>query len=77
MVKLRAKTLENKIDLFLKVFIINYSKAADINRDGKLNRKEIFNLCKMCIEKYYVYLNDKLDDEYLDNVANYYTKLIY
>lgn len=31
----------------------------------------------MCIEKYYVNSDDDFDQEYLDNVANYYTKLIY
>jgi Ca2+-binding EF-hand superfamily protein len=44
MVSIRAKTVSEKINLFIKI--------ADENGDGKLSWDEIYSLSKICLSKY-------------------------
>lgn len=64
---IKAKTLREKIDLFIKI--------ADDDGNGQLSKKEIFELCKICLEKY-IKTNDG-NDQFLDDISNYFTRLIF
>ena len=64
---IKAKTLKEKIDLFIKI--------ADDDGNGQLSKKEIFDLCKICLEKY-IKTNEG-DEQFLDDVSLYFTKLIF
>lgn len=64
---IKAKTLREKIDLFIKI--------ADDDGNGQLSKKEIFELCKICLEKY-IKTNDE-NDQFLDDISNYFTRLIF
>jgi Ca2+-binding EF-hand superfamily protein len=44
MVSIRAKTVSEKINLFIKI--------ADENGDGKLSWDEIYSLSRICLSKY-------------------------
>ena len=65
MVIIRAKTLKQKINLFIKI--------ADDDGNGKLSKKEIYDLAKICLGKY---VEDKTDG-FLDDLCEYFTKLIF
>lgn len=40
---IRAKTIREKVDLFIKV--------ADVDKNGQLNWEEVLNLCKVSLER--------------------------
>jgi len=62
---IRAKTMREKIDLFIKI--------ADTDQNGYLSKEEIFSLAKICLGKFI-----KTDqDGFLDDLCEYYTKLIF
>ncbi len=65
MVTMRAKTLHEKIDLFIKV--------ADLNGNGKLSRDEIYSLCKICLSKFI----KNTPDGYLDELCFSFTNIIF
>jgi len=62
---IRAKTMREKIDLFIKI--------ADQDQNGHLSKQEIFSLAKICLGKFIQ--NDQ--DGFLDDLCEYYTKLIF
>ena len=64
---IKAKTLKEKIDLFIKI--------ADDDGNGQLSKKEIFDLCKTCLAKYIK--TDEGDEAFLEDISNYFTKLIF
>lgn len=64
---IKAKTLKDKINLFIKI--------ADDDGNGKLSKKEIFDLCKICLGK--VIKTSEGDELFLDDISNYFTKLIF
>ena len=68
MVIIRAKTLAEKINLFIKI--------ADVNGDGKLDWGEISEIAKVVLERYLPHDSDN-DIEFLDKLCNYFTKLIF
>jgi len=65
MVVIRAKTMKDKIDLFIKI--------ADEDGNGNLSQEEIFKLAKICLKKF---ITDK-GDEFLDDLCEYFTRLIF
>jgi len=65
MVKIRAKTMRDKIDLFINI--------ADEDGNGLLSKVEIFNLAKVCLKKF---MKDS-EDGFLDELCHYFTKLIF
>ena len=65
MVIIRAKTLSEKIDLFIKI--------ADKDENGMLSKEEIFELSKICLGKYI----HETEDGFLDMLCEYFTKLIF
>ena len=64
---IKAKTLKEKIDLFIKI--------ADDDGNGQLSQKEIFDLCKICLAKYIKI--DEGEENFLDDISNYFTRLIF
>lgn len=64
MVVIRAKTLKEKIDLFIKI--------SDTDGNGNLSADEIFKLSRICLSKY---IRDS--EEFLDMLCEYYTRLIF
>lgn len=69
---IKAKTIKDKIDLFIKVSIRNIIQIADEDGNGKLSAEEVFKLCKTSLSKF---MNS--DQEFLNLVCQYYTKLIF
>ena len=67
MVIIRAKTLAEKINLFIKI--------ADENGDGTLSAEEIKTLAKICLSKYIT--DDGVEGGFLDKLCDYFTKLIF
>lgn len=65
MVIIRAKTISEKINLFIKI--------ADEDGNGMLSQQEIFFLTKKCIGKYI----EERNDNFLDMLSEYFTKLIF
>ena len=63
---IKAKTQDEKIDLFIKI--------ADDDMNGKLSREEIYNLCTVCLSKY---MNQTNDPQFFEGLAEYFTKLIF
>lgn len=64
---IKAKTIREKIDLFIKI--------ADDDGNGQLSKQEIFDLCKICLGK--MVKSDNEDTEFLENISEYFTKLIF
>lgn len=64
-VSIRAKTLSEKINLFIKI--------ADEDGNGSLSWDEIYDLAKICLSKFIV----NNEDGFLDMLCEYYTKLIF
>jgi hypothetical protein len=64
MVVIRAKTLKDKINLFIRI--------ADEDGNGLLSYEEIFNLAKVCLSKYV-----KEDDDFMDMLCSFFTDLIF
>lgn len=64
---IKAKTIREKIDLFIKI--------ADDDGNGQLSKKEIFDLCKICLGK--MVKSDNEDNAFLENISEYFTKLIF
>ncbi|KRX04958.1 hypothetical protein PPERSA_06592 [Pseudocohnilembus persalinus] len=65
MVSISAKTLSEKINLFIKI--------ADEDGNGSLSWEEIYDLAKICLSKYI----KNEDDGFLEMLCEYYTKLIF
>ena len=63
MKRIRAKTLKDKINLFIKI--------ADDDGNGLLSKTEVYDLSKICLSKY---IND---EETLVSLSEYLTKLIF
>ena len=63
---IKAKTQDEKIDLFIKI--------ADEDGNGNLSREEIFNLCTICLSKY---MNSATDPQFFQDLAEYFTRLIF
>lgn len=63
---IKAKTLREKIDLFIKI--------ADDDGNGQLSKKEIFDLCKICLGKF---IKSEENETFLDDISEYFTKLIF
>ena len=60
-----AKTMTDKIDLFIKI--------ADDDGNGELSYEEIHRLCMLCLQKYI-----QVDDEgFVKVIGNYFAKLIF
>jgi len=68
MVIIRAKTLAEKINLFVKI--------ADVNGDGKLDWGEIRDIARVVLEGYLPHESEN-DKEFLDKLCDYFTKLIF
>lgn len=66
MVIIRAKTLKEKIDLFIKI--------ADEDGNGMLSKDEILKLCKICLSKY---VKEEENETFLDDLCEYFAKLIF
>ncbi|KRX07632.1 hypothetical protein PPERSA_11181 [Pseudocohnilembus persalinus] len=66
MVIIRAKSLSEKINLFIRI--------ADKNGDGALEKDEVFKLAKDCIGNY---IQSDENDEFLNELCEYFTKLIF
>ena len=65
MIAIRAKTLDEKIDLFINV--------ADEDGNGLLSYDEVYSLSMVCLGKYIA-----SDDEgFLEDLANYFAKLLF
>ncbi|CAD8127638.1 unnamed protein product [Paramecium sonneborni] len=64
MVSIRAKTLIEKLDLFIQI--------SDQDGNGQLCWEEIFQLSKVCLSKYI-----QNTDDFLDMLCEYYTRLIF
>ena len=67
MVSIRAKTLTEKINLFIKI--------ADKDGNKMLSYLEIFELAKICLGKY-IRIKGTEDNEFLDDLCHFFTKLI-
>ena len=63
---IKAKTLHEKIDLFIKI--------ADEDGNGNLSKEEIMNLCRICLEKF---INPKNDPVFFRELSEYFTQLIF
>jgi Ca2+-binding EF-hand superfamily protein len=61
---IRAKTLEDKIKLFISL--------ADKDGNGLLSYDEVLELSVVCLSKFF-----EPDDEYLQIMAQYFTRLIF
>ncbi|CAD8192239.1 unnamed protein product [Paramecium pentaurelia] len=64
MVSIRAKTLIEKLDLFIQI--------SDQDGNGQLCWEEIYQLSKVCLAKYI-----QNTDDFLDMLCEYYTRLIF
>lgn len=64
MMSIKAKTVVEKIDLFISI--------SDTDGNGRLSHDEIFKLAKLCLSHY---VSDK--GEFLDILCEYYTRLIF
>ncbi|CAD8113582.1 unnamed protein product [Paramecium sonneborni] len=64
MMSIKAKTVVEKIDLFISI--------SDSDGNGRLSHDEIFKLAKLCLSHY---VQDK--GEFLDILCEYYTRLIF
>lgn len=64
---IKAKTLKEKIDLFIKI--------ADDDGNGQLSKKEIHDLCRICLEKY-IKANEG-EEVFLEEMSSYFTRLIF
>lgn len=60
MVIIRAKSLSEKINLFIKI--------ADQNGDGSLDWTEIKSLAKMCLERFLNHKSDS-DKEFIEKIC--------
>jgi len=65
MVKIRAKTMRDKIDLFINI--------ADADGNGLLSKQEVFDLAKVCLKKFIA----DAEDGFLNDLCEYFTKLIF
>jgi len=63
---IKAKTLHEKINLFIKI--------ADEDGNGSLSKEEILNLCRICLEKF---INPKNDPVFFIELTEYFTQLIF
>lgn len=63
---IRAKTLSEKLDLFIKM--------ADCDGNGLLSWSEIYELCRYCLENYTRYNKKKMDWGFL---IDYFAKMIF
>lgn len=63
---IKAKTLDQKIDLFIKI--------ADENGKGMLFVDEVYQLCSVCLSKY---INEENDPRFFKELVHYFTKLIF
>lgn len=63
---IKAKTLDQKIDLFIKI--------ADEDGNGNLSEEEISHLCSVCLSKF---INEENDKEFFKELVDYFTKLIF
>ncbi|EGR29519.1 leucine rich repeat protein [Ichthyophthirius multifiliis] len=62
-----GKTLESKVDIFIKV--------ADTDKSGTLAKEEISELCEICLDKI---LPKQGDDDYMvQDLVEYFTKLLF
>lgn len=65
MVVIKAKTLEERINLFIKI--------CDKDGNGHLSRDEIFDLTKICLGRF---IKDHYDG-FLEMLCHYFTRLIF
>ena len=72
MVVIRAKTLKEKIDLFIKISDTDGNDYLKNLGNGNLSADEIFKLSRICLSKY---IRDS--EEFLDMLCEYYTRLIF
>lgn len=63
---IKSKTLENKIDLFIKM--------ADGNSDGSLCREEVSQLASHCLKSF---LSSGPGDSFLAIISEYFTQLVF
>ena len=63
---IKAKTQDEKIDLFIKI--------ADEDGNGSLSKDEVLHLCKICLSKY---INEANDPGFFNELTEYFTKLIF
>lgn len=63
---IKAKTLDEKINLFIKI--------ADEDGNGTLSKEEIYSLCSICLSKF---INQENDPNFFSELAEYFTKLIF
>jgi hypothetical protein len=68
MVSIRAKTLSEKINLFIKI--------ADEDENGKLSQFEIFDLSKICLTKF-IKVNSSESEKFIDDLCEFFTRLIF
>ncbi|KAL4502333.1 hypothetical protein ABPG72_011920 [Tetrahymena utriculariae] len=62
-----GKTLESKIDIFIKV--------ADTDRGGTLSKEEISELCYICLDK--ILPKEGEDDSMVQGLVEYFTRLLF
>ena len=62
-----GKTLESKIDIFIKV--------ADTDKSGNLSKTEISELCQICLDKILPKEGD--DDSMVSGLVEYFTRLLF
>jgi hypothetical protein len=62
-----GKTLESKIDLFIKV--------ADTDKSNNLSKDEIHELCFICLDK--ILPKGGEDDRMVEDLVEYFTKLLF
>lgn len=67
MVSIRAKTLNEKINLFIKI--------ADLDGNGMLSWDEIYDLARICLSRYITENGE--EDTFLNDLCHYFTRLIF
>ena len=58
--------MREKIDLFIQI--------ADRDQNGQLSQQEVFDLCKICLEKF---IKEDPEDPFLIELCDYFTRLIF
>lgn len=66
MMTIRAKTLKDKIDLFIKL--------ADQDGNNSLSWDEVYSLAKICLSRF---IDESKNNSFLDSLSVYFTKLIF
>lgn len=66
MMTIHAKSLKDKLDLFIKL--------ADQDGNGFLNEREVFDLCKVCLIRFF---KGKEGEKLLESLSSYFTKFIF